>query len=144
VTSRWRLIALLLLIVPMGFATKIYEGPGSAWVSGCLAGTFYVAFWVLVVLAMFPTLSAGKVAVGVLAGTVALEFLQLWHPPLLESLRNSFLGRTILGATFSWLDIPFYIVGALLGCALGRWAQGFRRHSTSPANESLENDSSRE
>ena len=89
----------------MGFATKIYEGPGSAWISASLGGTFYVVFWVFVLLALFPSLSAGKTALSVLAGTVVLECLQLWHPPLLESVRNSFLGRTILGTTFSWLDI---------------------------------------
>jgi hypothetical protein len=123
VTSRRRRALLLLLIIPLGFATKIYAGPGSGWIANCLGGTFYVVFWVLVLLALFPTLSAGKVAVGVLAGTIVLEFLQLWHPPLLESLRSSFLGRTILGTTFSWIDIPFYILGAGLAYAAGRWAR---------------------
>jgi hypothetical protein len=47
--------------------------------------------------------------------TCALEFLQLWHPPLLESLRSNFIGRTILGSYFDWSDFTYYFAGSALG-----------------------------
>jgi hypothetical protein len=38
----------------------------------------------------------------VLVATCLLEFLQLWHPPLLEAVRSTFIGRTVLGTSFTW------------------------------------------
>ncbi|MEE9212976.1 MAG: DUF2809 domain-containing protein, partial [Phycisphaeraceae bacterium] len=53
--------------------------------------------------------------------TCALEFAQLWHPPWLQMIRSTFLGRAVLGTTFSWWDLPIYPVG----CALGwLWLRG--------------------
>jgi hypothetical protein len=53
---------------------------------------------------IWPGWSAARIAWVVLAATCCLEFLQLWHPPLLETLRSHFLGATILGTTFEWSD----------------------------------------
>jgi uncharacterized membrane protein len=42
-----------------------------------------------------------------------LEFLQLWHPAILESIRGHFLGRTIIGSSFSRSDFFYYFIGAI-------------------------------
>jgi Flp pilus assembly protein TadB len=47
-----------------------------------------------------------------------LEFLQLWHPSFLEFLRSNFIGRTILGTSFTWSDFPYYLVGGGIGWLL--------------------------
>jgi hypothetical protein len=56
-----------------------------------------------------------RFAGGVLAATCVLEFLQLWHPPLPEAARGSFLGAAILGTTFDWTDFPYYFAGSGIG-----------------------------
>ena len=119
-SPRWCLTAVLAVLVPLGFGTKIYTGPGSAWVFGHAGGLVYVAFWTLLVLAVRPDLSATRVAVWVLVVTCALEFLQLWHPPFLEAARRPFLGQALLGSTFSWSDFPYYAAGAVVGALVGR------------------------
>jgi hypothetical protein len=81
-------------------------------------GVLYVTFWILVAIFLNPRWSAGKVALSVLAVTFLVEFLQLWHPPPLERLRDSFRGRTFLGNSFSSWDLPHYVAGALLGYGL--------------------------
>jgi hypothetical protein len=47
--------------------------------------------------------------------TCGLEFLQLWHPPVLEQLRFTFLGQILLDSNFSWWDFPHYVLGCFLG-----------------------------
>lgn len=108
------------MVTPLGFATKLYHGPGHAWVSGHAGGVPYVTFWILLVLLVAPRLSAARVTLAVLAVTCTLEFLQLWHPPILEHIRASFLGRALIGSDFDWGDFPYYFVGAAGGYALAR------------------------
>ena len=114
---RFRLLCALAIVTPLGFATKLYSGPGSSFFRFYAGGIAYEVFWILVVMWIRPGLSVLRVAVGVLAVTCALEFLQLWHPPPLEAVRSTFLGRALIGNTFSAWDLPCYVVG----CAAGVW-----------------------
>jgi len=84
----------------------------------------YQIFWCLLASLALPRTSTGRLAGGVLAATCFLEFLQLWHPPLLESLRSNFLGATILGTTFDWTDFPYYFAGSGIGWF---WVDRLRR-----------------
>ena len=84
-----------------------------------LDGAFYEIFWCLLIslglsLTRLRT-QPRKIAGGVLAATCGLEFLQLWHPPLLEAARSTFLGAAILGTTFDWTDFPYYFAGSGIG-----------------------------
>ena len=107
--------ASLIVIVPIGFYSKFYRGPAASWVNDSLGGLFYEIFWCLLIFLLFPRWQPRWIATGVLTATCTLEFLQLWHPPFLELLRSHFLGRTILGATFDWMDFPYYFLGSALG-----------------------------
>jgi hypothetical protein len=121
---QWLLLALA-VVVPLGFATKLYRGPAEAWVRGSAGGVLYVLFWCLLVVLLWPRLGAWRVAAGVLAVTSALEFLQLWHPPFLQGFRSTFLGHALIGSSFSWLDFPHYAAGALLSVlVIGRCLAG--------------------
>lgn len=89
------------------------------WVNNHLAGLFYTIFWILIVFLFFKDkLNINHIPVIILCFTLAIEFLQLWHPAILTNLRGTSLGKIVLGTTFSWWDIPFYIVGCLLGWQL--------------------------
>jgi hypothetical protein len=107
--------ASLLIIVPLGFYSKFYRGPAAAWANDSLGGFLYVVFWCLLVFLAVPRCNPRRIAGGVLIATCILEFLQLWHPPFLEFLRSYFLGRTILGTTFDWMDFPYYFLGSVAG-----------------------------
>ena len=126
---RRSILLALLVVTPLGFATKLYSGPGAAWVGNYGGGLVYVVFWILVVLAIAPRLPPGRVAVGVLCVTCGLELLQLWRPPLLEAFRSTYLGRALVGSTFSWWDFPHYIVGCAVGVGLARILSGRARAS---------------
>jgi hypothetical protein len=111
---KWTLLSLI-VIVPMGFFSKFYGGPATDWVNNSLGGVFYEIFWCLLAFLAFPRCRPWIIAVSVLTVTCILEWLQLWHPFFLEWLRSSFIGRTVLGTSFTWFDFPYYFAGSFLG-----------------------------
>lgn len=131
--ERLAYLAILALLTPLGFGTKFYHGPAHAWVSGHAGGLLYVAFWILLALAVAPKLPAGRVALVVLSITCALEFLQLWHPPLLQRIRAHFLGQALIGSDFDWRDFPYYFLGALGGVGLARLVERWAARSDGAA-----------
>jgi hypothetical protein len=119
--ARRRIVACLLITVPAGFGLKLYQGPGQDWVNNYAAGVLYEIFWCLVLFFLWPRRRhIVRIALGVLVGTGLLEWIQLWHPWILEQVRASFLGRTLIGTTFSWWDFPHYALGCALGWRLMR------------------------
>jgi len=122
---RWTLISML-IIVPLGLYSKFYSGQASYWVNNSLGGVLYVIFWCLFGFLFLSNTKPWKIAAAVFAITCFLEFLQLWHPPFLEFLRSHFIGRILLGTTFTWSDFPYYLVG----CAIGwLWMKSLQKHS---------------
>ena len=125
---RCRTLISLLIVVPLGFYCKFYAGPAAHWVNDSVSGVWYEIFWCLLVFFFIPEGKAWLMAIVVLLMTCALEFLQLWHPPLLEYLRSSFIGRTVLGTSFAWSDFPYYVLGCWIGWLWMRWLQGSWPH----------------
>lgn len=113
----WTAVALV-VIVPLGLATKRYPIEGLAWVQENSGGALYVVFFCLAALLVWPRARIWIIALAVLAATCGVEVLQLWHPPWLEAIRDTTPGALVLGSTFVWADFPFYFIGAALGWGL--------------------------
>jgi len=122
---KWTLISIL-IIVPLGFYSKFYSGQATNWVNDSLGGVLYVIFWCLFAFLFLSNTKPWKIATAVFAITCFLEFLQLWHPSFLEFLRSNFIGRTILGTSFTWSDFPYYLVGGGIGWL---WMKSLQKHS---------------
>ncbi len=105
----------LIALIPIGLASKFYQGPFAEWANNSLGGVFYEIFWVFLVVLFQPKLSPRWVAFWVFVVTSTLEFAQLWKPLFLEIIRATLLGRLLLGTTFSWWDFPYYLIGCGLG-----------------------------
>ena len=112
--QKWSLI-ILLIITPLGFYTKFYSGPAAKWVSDSLGGSLYEIFWCLLFSIIFPQVKPLIITASVFIVTCFLEVLQLWHAPFLELIRSGFIGRTILGTSFSWNDFIYYFIGSGVG-----------------------------
>ncbi|MBE9036881.1 DUF2809 domain-containing protein [aff. Roholtiella sp. LEGE 12411] len=65
--------------------------------------------------------------------TCILEFLQLWHPRLLEEIRATLIGKWLLGTTFVWWDFPYYALGCVLGWL---WLRQLQRISYAKKSQS--------
>jgi len=113
---RKRVILSLAVITPVGFLFKLYSGPAQWWFNDYGAGLLYEIFWCLVVFFFIPSRkSAMKISLWVFGITCILEFLQLWHPWILEQIRSTFLGKALIGTSFSWWDFPHYVMGCIIG-----------------------------
>ncbi len=128
-------IVALVIITPVGFYTKFYHGPFEDMAHQYLGGFFYVIFWALLWSLTLPRARALTVSVAVFIATCAVEFLQLWHPPFLEYLRSFFIGRTILGTSFTWYDFPWYAAGSIAACFL---LTGIKKAAVSRLNKQSE------
>ena len=113
----WTLI-LIFIIVPIGFYSKFYSGPGKDWINNSLGGVLYEIFWCLFIFLFLIKIKIWKIAVSVFIATCILEVMQLWHPQSLEYIRSFFLGRTLIGTSFSWFDFIYYFIGSIIGYVL--------------------------
>jgi hypothetical protein len=112
----------LSVVTPLGFCFKLYTGPAQWWLNNYGAGLLYEIFWILVVfLILTKERLVNKIPVWVFIVTSALEILQLWNPRILQAIRSSFIGRVLIGTTFSWLDFAHYAIGCFLGWLWLRW-----------------------
>ncbi len=122
-------IVLLFLIVPLGVYSKIYSGIGHEWVNNKLGGVFYEIFWCLVFFILLSRSKPIRIAFWVLIITCFLEFVQLLNNSWLVLIRSNFIGRTIIGNSFSWSDFPYYFMGSLLGYFILRAIKGCKLDS---------------
>lgn len=122
---RFFLILSLSIVTPLGFASKAYQGIGREWFNNYAGAILYEIFWILLIMLIWRNLSPLGVSVGVLLVTCFLEVLQLWQPPFLQAMRETFIGRTLLGTTFVWWDFPYYILGCLIGWLWVRYVQKY-------------------
>ena len=115
--KKFRIVILLsiLVITSLGFASKFYTGSYAKWFNNSLGGFLYEVFWCLVLSFILIKAKPWKIALSVFIITCILELLQLLHPVLLEIIRSSFIGRTIIGTTFVPSDFIYYILGSLTG-----------------------------
>ncbi len=105
----------LLFILPIGIFTKFYTGLASDWVNNSLGGIFYEIFWCILFSVFFHKTNPFKIVLFVLGITCILEFLQLFNFSFLQLIRSCFIGRTLIGTTFSWIDFLYYFIGSGIG-----------------------------
>lgn len=115
-----RIIIFNVILIPIGLYTKLYNGFASSWVHDSLGGILYVIFWSLFFSIIFQKTKSWKIAAIVFVITVLFEILQLWHPVFLEIIRDNFIGKAMLGTSFSWLDIVHYFIGLIISFYLIR------------------------
>jgi len=133
---RKKVLISLLVLTPLGFASKLYPGPGAWWFNNCAGGMFYEIFWCLVAVFIWSRTSGLWIASWVFIITSMLEFCQLWHPPVLEVIRGTFIGRTLIGTSFSLWDFPYYIIGCGIGLL---WIWMLRRSTFHESSRDIKN-----
>jgi len=113
----------LIVVTALGYALKFYPGPGRWWVNnwGPASIAYEIIFMLLAFIVVPRRRAITPIAVGVCSMTCVLEFLQLWKPPWLQSIRSTFFGKALLGDSFSWWDLPAYPIGCLAGWYLLEW-----------------------
>jgi hypothetical protein len=110
----------LLLVVPLGLASRAYGGRLPAPIALYAGDTLWALalYWLLRAIA--PRRPAHHTALACVAIAWANELLQLWHPGWLERIRATTLGHLALGHGFVWSDLICYLAGAAIGLAADR------------------------
>lgn len=114
-----RLKATLLIPVVIGFGLgcKVYSGPFADFVRDF--GPASAAYVVLLMLIMFLITPGEKriphIAMAAFLITCGVEGTQLWSAEWLQALRETLIGRLVLGTTFNLLDFPAYVAGTVIG-----------------------------
>lgn len=108
------LLIMMIILIPAGLLMKRYSGAGHLLFNNKLAGILYVVFWSFFAAFIFVRRNPLLLVVIVFLITCGLEFLQLYSNPLLDQIRSTFLGRTLIGNTFSWSDMLYYLIGSIL------------------------------
>jgi len=78
----------------------------------------YATMMYFLVRSLFIRTSIYKTAVTTLAITFCIEFSQLDQSVWINNLRNTVLGRLVLGQGFLWTDLIAYIIGVILALAI--------------------------
>lgn len=82
------------------------------------------ALWSMVVFfglgMLFTRATTLRVALMAVAFSWAIEFLQLYHAPWIDSIRSTLLGRLVLGSTFNSPDLVAYVIGVALAALADR------------------------
>ncbi len=90
------IILSLLIVVAMGFLFKYYPGIGNKWLNNYGAVVFYKILWCLFAFWLFRNQAAiNQIPIWVFIITWIIEFLQLWHPPLLNPVRATLISNGI-------------------------------------------------
>ena len=116
---RFRAFVLCLFAVAVCLTYGILRNSFSGWWRQNGGGVPYVLFFITLAFTIFPTRrSILPICLGTTLITSALELLQLWKPEWLVEIRRTTAGAALLGSDFSWMDIPPYFIGGLLGWLL--------------------------
>lgn len=82
------------------------------------------ALWSMVVFfglgTLFTRTTTLRVALMAVGFSWAIEFLQLYHAPWIDSIRSTLLGRLVLGSTFNSPDLVAYVIGVGLAALADR------------------------
>ncbi|HTL88575.1 MAG TPA: DUF2809 domain-containing protein [Leptolyngbya sp.] len=120
---RIALLLTIVLVIPLGYFVR-FSPMFPDWFSDVFGSIAYQVLWVALVQFCFPKRSIAKTVLSVFLFACAIEFLQLWKPPLLQAFRATLPGRLVLGSTFVWSDFPPYLLGSAIG---GVWIGVLRR-----------------
>ena len=116
--KQWPILVVILLLTPLGFATKFYAGPGRVWVHAYAGDIHYPMFWYFLAVFFIHDARPASLCLLVFFFSTVVEFSQLSNGDMLLWLRHSFLGRTLVGVSFSFVDIFYYYIGSMLAVFL--------------------------
>ena len=113
--------AFIVATVLAGYYLRYYSGPLQTWVHRLSGGLLIVCFWGFLVALFLPGLRAKSLAVTITAFACCVELSLLVPQPVVTYIRGAFIGRSVVGPPFAWLDLAAYLGGGLIAYAGLRW-----------------------
>ena len=125
-TRRQYALTLLLLLAAIAGGLLARQALQAPWLRNAVGAMLFVVAGALFLQLLAPRARPVVLAAIAFVGTCAIEFLQLSHARWLVAIRDTRIGRLLLGANGGYdpMDLALYAVGAVLGGAL---CQGIQR-----------------
>ena len=110
---RTKYFMLSLLLMAIGYASRLFSKPGSIIYDnigdGIWAAMIYLGFRFLL-----PQKTLQISVLCALVFSYCIEFSQFYHAEWIENIRATLLGGLVLGFGFLWSDLFMYSVGILI------------------------------
>ena len=112
-------LAVVLIVIPLGLLARSHRADADpttpiGFLATYAGDTLWPIMFYFAARFCFPAARAVSLLGIILAFTLALEFSQLWKPPLLVYLRSKPGIGFVLGNSFIWSDVACCTVGSLL------------------------------
>jgi len=117
-TAHKNILTTLILLIPVGLGTKYYSGLCHEWVNNSFSDILYIIFWSLLLFLFLPKMKIHVNVLIIVLTTSLLEIMQLVKTDILLQIRQTFLGKLLLGTTFVWSDFLYYLIGGLISYAI--------------------------
>ena len=112
--ARLTYIVLVLFIILIGLLSRKLPLPFF------IGDVLYAMMIYFILRSLFQNFKCFQIAIATIAICFAIEFSQLIREPWLNDLRNSWIGRHILGSGFLWTDLLAYVGGAIVAFLLDK------------------------
>lgn len=116
--SRIRYGAACALTMALGLASRRLPSELQAWIGKYPGDALWALMVFLALCAIWPSVSARRVAMYALIIAFGIEILKRYSIPWLDPVRATVIGRLIFGYAFSWGNLLAYTVGIALGTLL--------------------------
>jgi hypothetical protein len=103
------------VLIFLGLGSRAYSGCYDAWIHLYIGDILYTTMYYFLFRWFWQDLSMWKAASAAIFLCYAIEFLQLYQAPWMESIRNTRLGGLILGFGFLGSDFVCYTLGGIFG-----------------------------
>lgn len=119
-----RYLAIAIFVwIALGIASRVDTIPLAAWLQNSAGAIFYELFWIFLVAFILPELTAGAIASLIFILTSLIEVSQLYQHPILDTIRQTVVGRLLIGSSFDPWDFLHYFIGCMIGWFLLRQLQ---------------------
>ncbi|CAH2213113.1 ribosomal maturation YjgA family protein [Tepidibacter aestuarii] len=118
--NRYIYFIFIIIVIIMGLVSrKLSNMP--EFIKSYLPDTLWGLMVFFVMGFIFNKSSILKVAIYSLVFSYCIEISQLYHSPLIDSIRTTTLGGLVLGFGFLWSDLVCYSAGILTGYTIEKY-----------------------
>jgi hypothetical protein len=98
----------------LGLASRKFS-EGDSWIHLYIGDILWTTLFYFIFRFLFIHKTLNFSLLLAIVWSYAIEFLQLYHRPWIDAIRNTTLGGLLLGFGFLWSDLVCYVIGAVLG-----------------------------
>ena len=118
--NRWAYLILVGVTIILGLSSRQFSGYLPDAINLYLGDALWALMVFFIFCFIFRSKGTGWLAAVALLFAFGIEISQLYHAPWIDAIRQTRLGRLVLGYGFLWRDLVAYTIGAAVGAVIDR------------------------